>query len=39
MNNQRVDNEGKIIEATDIFDDKLLFLSAGKKNKLVVTIA
>lgn len=39
MNNQRVDNEGKIIEATDIVDDKLLFLSAGKKNKLVVTIA
>jgi len=39
MNNQRVESEGKIIEAADIVDDKMLLLSAGKKNKLVVRIA
>ena len=39
MNNQRVESEGKIIEATNIIDDKMLLLSAGKKNKLVVRIA
>jgi tyrosyl-tRNA synthetase len=39
MNNQRVESEGKIIEAANIVDDKMLLLSAGKKNKLVVRIA
>lgn len=39
MNNQRVDSEGKMIDAADIVDDKMLLLSAGKKNKLVVRIA
>ncbi|MFS7962298.1 putative tyrosine--tRNA ligase [Helianthus anomalus] len=39
LNNGRVDNEGKKIEADDIVDGKVLLLSAGKKNKMVVRIA
>ncbi|KAM0043665.1 putative tyrosine--tRNA ligase [Helianthus debilis subsp. tardiflorus] len=39
LNNGRVDNEGKKIEAEDIVDGKVLLLSAGKKNKMVVRIA
>ncbi|KAH9300534.1 hypothetical protein KI387_012117, partial [Taxus chinensis] len=35
LNNERVENEGKIIERSDIVDDKMLLLSAGKKNKMV----
>uniref|UniRef100_A0A0D6R8W8 Tyrosine--tRNA ligase n=1 Tax=Araucaria cunninghamii TaxID=56994 RepID=A0A0D6R8W8_ARACU len=38
LNNERVENEGKIIEGFDIVDDKMLLLSAGKKNKMVVRI-
>ncbi|KAG5064176.1 hypothetical protein JHK85_005359 [Glycine max] len=34
LNNNRVDNEGKRIEAADIVDGKVLLLSAGKKNKM-----
>ncbi|WRX28114.1 Aminoacyl-tRNA synthetase [Theobroma cacao] len=33
LNNNRVDNEIKRIEAEDIVDGKVLLLSAGKKNK------
>ncbi|XP_071705450.1 tyrosine--tRNA ligase, chloroplastic/mitochondrial [Rutidosis leptorrhynchoides] len=39
LNNGRVDNEGKKIEVDDIVDGKVLLLSAGKKNKMVVRIA
>jgi len=39
LNNSRVDNEGKRIEAADIVDGKVLLLSAGKKNKVLVRIA
>nr|XP_043635618.1 tyrosine--tRNA ligase, chloroplastic/mitochondrial [Erigeron canadensis] len=39
LNNVRVDNEGKKLEADDIVDGKVLLLSAGKKNKMVVRIA
>ncbi|KAH7655377.1 tyrosyl-tRNA synthetase protein [Dioscorea alata] len=39
LNNQRVDNEDKIIESDDVIDGKLLLLSAGKKNKMVVRIS
>ncbi|KAK9072045.1 hypothetical protein SSX86_008477 [Deinandra increscens subsp. villosa] len=39
LNNGRVDNEGKKIDADDIVDGKVLLLSAGKKNKMVVRIA
>ncbi|KAK9292027.1 hypothetical protein L1049_019981 [Liquidambar formosana] len=39
LNNSRVDSEGKKIEAQDIVDGKILLLSAGKKNKLVVRIS
>lgn len=38
LNNSRVDSEGKKVEAEDIVDGKILLLSAGKKNKLVVRI-
>ncbi|OVA17109.1 Aminoacyl-tRNA synthetase [Macleaya cordata] len=39
LNNSRVDSEGKLIEAGDIVDGKVLLLSAGKKNKMVVRIS
>lgn len=39
LNNSRVDGEGKKIEADDIVDGKVLLLSAGKKNKMVVRIS
>ncbi|KAF6164278.1 hypothetical protein GIB67_010248 [Kingdonia uniflora] len=39
LNNDRVDTEGKTIEAGDIVDGKVLLLSAGKKNKMVVRIS
>jgi len=39
LNNSRVDGEKKRIEAADIVDGKVLLLSAGKKNKVLVRIA
>jgi tyrosyl-tRNA synthetase len=39
LNNSRVDSENKRIEAADIVDGKVLLLSAGKKNKVLVRIA
>ncbi|KAL8256190.1 hypothetical protein R6Q59_031257 [Mikania micrantha] len=39
LNNGRVDNEGRKIDVDDIVDGKVLLLSAGKKNKMVVRIA
>lgn len=39
LNNSRVDTEGKRVEADDIVDGKVLLLSAGKKNKVVVRIS
>lgn len=39
LNNGRVDGESKRIEAEDIVDGKVLLLSAGKKNKVVVRIS
>ncbi|KAK7300816.1 hypothetical protein RJT34_11667 [Clitoria ternatea] len=39
MNNSRVDSENKRVEAADIVDGKVLLLSAGKKNKVLVRIA
>ncbi|GLT95800.1 hypothetical protein SLE2022_134620 [Rubroshorea leprosula] len=39
LNNNRVDNESKKIEAEDIVDGKVLLISAGKKNKVVVRIS
>ncbi|KZV41135.1 putative tyrosine--tRNA ligase, mitochondrial [Dorcoceras hygrometricum] len=38
LNNIRVDNDSKKIELDDIVDGKVILLSAGKKNKMVVTI-
>ncbi|KAI4357567.1 hypothetical protein L6164_001506 [Bauhinia variegata] len=39
LNNNRVNSENKRIEAEDIVDGKVLLLSAGKKNKVLVRIA
>lgn len=39
LNNSRVDSENKRIEPQDIVDGKLLLLSAGKKNKVLVRIS
>ncbi|WCJ40282.1 Tyrosine--tRNA ligase [Euphorbia peplus] len=39
LNNSRVDTDGKKIEAEDIVDGKVLLISAGKKNKVVVRIS
>ncbi|KAJ4826481.1 hypothetical protein Tsubulata_033497 [Turnera subulata] len=39
LNNLRIDGEGKKIEPEDIVDGKVLLLSAGKKNKVVVRIS
>ncbi|KAL6178987.1 hypothetical protein ACLB2K_050503 [Fragaria x ananassa] len=38
LNNLRVESESKRIEPQDIVDGKLLLLSAGKKNKVLVRI-
>ncbi|KAJ6401184.1 hypothetical protein OIU84_016572 [Salix udensis] len=38
LNNSRVDSETKRIEPQDIVDGKVLLLSAGKKNKVIVRI-
>ncbi|KAL9246215.1 hypothetical protein vseg_019778 [Gypsophila vaccaria] len=39
LNNNRVDSEAKVIEVDDIVDGKVLLLSAGKKNKMVVRVS
>lgn len=39
LNNKRVDDEGKMIDECDIVSGKLLLLSAGKKNKMVIKIS
>lgn len=39
LNNNRVNSENKRIEEEDIVDGKVLLLSAGKKNKVLVRIA
>ncbi|KAL6962022.1 tyrosine--tRNA ligase [Sarracenia purpurea var. burkii] len=38
LNNARVDAETKRVEAQDIVDGKILLLSAGRKNKMVVRV-
>lgn len=38
LNNQRVDSEDRVVEAGDVVDGKLLLLSAGKKNKMVIRV-
>ncbi|KAH9607049.1 hypothetical protein KSS87_013824 [Heliosperma pusillum] len=39
LNNSRVDSDAKMIEADDIVDGKVMLLSAGKKNKMVVRVS
>lgn len=38
LNNEKVEDEGKIIGQEDIMDNRMLLLSAGKKNKMVVRL-
>ncbi|XP_062200682.1 tyrosine--tRNA ligase, chloroplastic/mitochondrial-like [Phragmites australis] len=38
LNNMRIDSEDKLVEESDIVDGKVMLLSAGKKNKMVVRI-
>lgn len=39
LNNMRIDSEAKKIEADDIVDGKVILLSAGKKNKMIVRLS
>jgi tyrosyl-tRNA synthetase len=39
LNNMRIDSEDKLVKEGDIVDRKVLLLSAGKKNKMVVRIS
>ncbi|KAG8091930.1 hypothetical protein GUJ93_ZPchr0012g21946 [Zizania palustris] len=39
LNNIRIDSEDKLVEEGDIVNGKVLLLSAGKKNKMVVRIS
>ncbi|KAL5204416.1 hypothetical protein ABZP36_009287 [Zizania latifolia] len=39
LNNIRIDSEDKLVEEGDIVDVKVLLLSAGNKNKMVVRIS
>ena len=39
LNNMKIGSEDKLIEERDIVDGKVLLLSAGKKNKMVVRIS
>ncbi|KAL7126017.1 hypothetical protein ABFS83_14G156700 [Erythranthe nasuta] len=39
LNNNRVDSEAKRIEIDDIVDGKVILLSAGKKNKMIVRVS
>ncbi|XP_072995605.1 tyrosine--tRNA ligase, chloroplastic/mitochondrial [Typha latifolia] len=39
MNNKRVDVEDRMVEEGDIVEGKVLLLSAGKKNKMVIRIS
>ncbi|KAL1827583.1 hypothetical protein ACET3Z_005995 [Daucus carota] len=39
LNNCRVDSEGRKIEVEDIVEGKVLLLSAGKKNKMIVRVS
>ncbi|XP_051114049.1 tyrosine--tRNA ligase, chloroplastic/mitochondrial-like isoform X2 [Andrographis paniculata] len=39
LNNTRIDNEAKVIDHEDVVDGKVILLSAGKKNKMIVRIS
>ncbi|ONK66059.1 uncharacterized protein A4U43_C06F3740 [Asparagus officinalis] len=39
LNNRRIDNDDKMIDVDDIVDGKVLLLSAGKKNKMVIRVS
>jgi tyrosyl-tRNA synthetase len=38
LNNQKIENEKRVIDEKDLIDDELLLLSSGKKNKLLLEI-
>lgn len=39
LNNIRIDNDARMIDHDDIVDGKVMLLSAGKKNKMIVRIS
>ena len=38
LNNKKVEDEGKVLEAKDIIDEKIFLLSPRKKKRLVVRV-
>lgn len=38
LNNAKVADQDKVVQADDLIDGKLLLLAAGKKNKMLVRI-
>lgn len=39
LNNAKVTEQDKVVQAEDLIDGKLLLLAAGKKNKMLVKIS
>ncbi|CAN6451407.1 unnamed protein product [Victoria cruziana] len=39
LNNRRIDSENKVIEEDDIVEGRVILLSAGKKNKMVIRLS
>jgi tyrosyl-tRNA synthetase len=39
LNNAKVTDQDKVVQAEDLIDGKLLLLAAGKKNKMLVRIS
>lgn len=38
VNNQKVEDEGHKLEASDLIEGRLVLLAAGKKNKLLLNV-
>lgn len=39
LNNAKVSEQDKVVQAEDLIDGKLLLLAAGKKNKMLVRLS
>jgi tyrosyl-tRNA synthetase len=39
VNNVKVADEGRVVEAADLIEGRLLLVAAGKKNKMLVRVA
>lgn len=38
INNQKVENEGEVLQADQLIEERMLLLSVGKKNKMLVYV-